>query len=845
MIITGRKFWKQFTTIFLVFVLSGTIGVVNFVQAASPITLSVSLSSFQGTVSTVYDYLVIEATIMASGSPVSGASVTFSDSRSSAFNGQIANTNSSGIALTTVQFNNGWNGGIDTITASATATGYNSNTGSENITILPGSASQLYISPSLANKAASGGSTDVISGTVADYNSAVPGATVTISDTIGSTFSNTPVLTNANGVFSTNFTIANIGTSAIDLITVGEALNGYSPSQSTIVLQVNPYNSSDLTVTMNTFYPSTTSTVYNYIILEATVTAAGTPVSGASVAFSDLRSSAFNGQTANTNSSGIALTTVQFNNGWNGGIDTITASATATGYSGGVCSNNINILAGSATQLYVIPSLANKIAAGGSTDVISGTVGDYNGAVPGATVTISDTIGSTFSNTTILTNANGVFSTYFTMANITTSVIDLVTVGVSSNGFSSSQSTIILQVNPYSSSDLTVAMTTFYPSTISTPQNFMVIEATVTAGGSPVSGASVAFSDSRGSSFNGQIAITNSSGMALTTLELNNGWTSGIDTITASATATGYSGGVCSNIVNLLPGSATQLYVTMSLTNKIAAGGSTDVISGTVAYYGGNAQGATVTISDSIGSTFNITIVSTDKNGYFAANFILPNVVSTTADIITASISEPGYSGSSSGIYLQVNPYVALTISISPTSATFNVGQSKTFTATTSGGSGTYTSYQWYLNGFAQSGRTASTFSYSPASAGSYSITATVTDSLGSTSAQSTAAVVTALVIQTPTPTSTPTPTPTPSPSTTAGSTSSDKITPTPSIVPKQSKSPVSIPNPFATLKIPGFKQVQIIAILIAISVVCVTIVVLYVGYFRKGKLSVDQQTMS
>ena len=77
-------------------------------------------------------------------------------------------------------------------------------------------------------------------------------------------------------------------------------------------------------------------------------------------------------------------------------------------------------------------------------------------------------------------------------------------------------------------------------------------------------------------------------------------------------------------------------------------------------------------------------------------------------------------------------------------------------TATASGGSGSYTSYQWYVDGSAQTGQTASTFSYSPASAGSYSITVTVTDSLGATSAQSTAATVTvnsALVAPTVTPT--------------------------------------------------------------------------------------------
>jgi len=85
----------------------------------------------------------------------------------------------------------------------------------------------------------------------------------------------------------------------------------------------------------------------------------------------------------------------------------------------------------------------------------------------------------------------------------------------------------------------------------------------------------------------------------------------------------------------------------------------------------------------------------------------------------------------------------ALSVSISPTSVTLNVGQSQTFVAAASGGSGSYSSYQWYVSGVAQSGQTSSTFIYSPTSSGSYSITVTVTDSLGATSAQSTAATVT------------------------------------------------------------------------------------------------------
>ena len=76
----------------------------------------------------------------------------------------------------------------------------------------------------------------------------------------------------------------------------------------------------------------------------------------------------------------------------------------------------------------------------------------------------------------------------------------------------------------------------------------------------------------------------------------------------------------------------------------------------------------------------------------------------------------------------------SLSVSVSPSSWTMDVGQSKTFTATASGGSESYKSYQWYVDGAAQPGQTAQTFSYSPGFRGFYLITVTVTDSLGDTS---------------------------------------------------------------------------------------------------------------
>ena len=217
----------------------------------------------------------------------------------------------------------------------------------------------------------------------------------------------------------------------------------------------------------------------------------------------------------------------------------------------------------------------------------------------------------------------------------------------------------------------------------------------------------------------------------------------GFDAITATVTASGYTGGVGSNNVYVLPYSSSQLYVTPSLTNKVTVAGSMDVLSGNVYAGGVGVQGATVTLSDSIGSYFNITSIQTDKNGYFAAYFV-PTSTFTGIDILTVSVAESTFSGSSSAISLQVNPYSSFRVTILPSSLTLDLGQSKILTASASGGSGVYSSYQWYINGITSSGQTSSTLNFSPSQTGAYSITATVTDNLGETCNQSSPMAVTA-----------------------------------------------------------------------------------------------------
>jgi hypothetical protein len=92
------------------------------------------------------------------------------------------------------------------------------------------------------------------------------------------------------------------------------------------------------------------------------------------------------------------------------------------------------------------------------------------------------------------------------------------------------------------------------------------------------------------------------------------------------------------------------------------------------------------------------------------------------------------YTNSSSGKLTQtieiLSNYIGAptpSVTISPGSATLDVGQSQPFTSTVYGGISPFL-YQWYLNGAAVSGATSATWNFTTSSAGSYTVFVKVTD---------------------------------------------------------------------------------------------------------------------
>ncbi len=175
---------------------------------------------------------------------------------------------------------------------------------------------------------------------------------------------------------------------------------------------------------------------------------------------------------------------------------------------------------------------------------------------------------------------------------------------------------------------------------------------------------------------------------------------------------------------------------TISLSTNFGYVGDTVTVS--AAFLSGFASGSSITIKfDGTTLTTTPSQVTADIFGSFVANITIP-----VAAVGSHSISATDLNNNIGLAAFTVQ--APLVVVVLPASWVMDVGQpSKTFTANASGGSGFYSSYRWYVNGALQSGQTTSTFSFSAVSAGSYLITVTVTDSLGTTSAQSTAASVT------------------------------------------------------------------------------------------------------
>jgi hypothetical protein len=148
--------------------------------------------------------------------------------------------------------------------------------------------------------------------------------------------------------------------------------------------------------------------------------------------------------------------------------------------------------------------------------------------------------------------------------------------------------------------------------------------------------------------------------------------------------------------------------ITYTLTIQTTTGGTTSPVPGTYTYTVGT----------------NVQVTATPSAGYVFDVWQL-NGVNKTSTLSYTVLMDQDYT--LKALFKSAPTPPPFSVSIIPASTTINKGDSVTFSPTINGGTSPY-SYQWYLNGNPVSGATGSSWTFTPASSGTYHVYLKVTD---------------------------------------------------------------------------------------------------------------------
>ncbi len=455
--------------------------------------------------------VTVLASNLNSGSPVAGVPVTFSDAGAGGtFSSSVVNTGSDGLASTNYTLPSS----AKTVTISATSPGYAAATFSETsvltaeaLTATAGNNQSGYVGTTLAT---------ALTVTATNNGSPVSGITVDFSDSgAGGSFGALSVVTDANGIASTTYTLPPNPTA----ITISATSAGYSTAT---FAETAMANVQALTATSGNNQSGNVGTTLP-AALTVTATSNGNPVSGVSVTFSDGGAGgSFGTGVVTTGSNGTASTTYTLPST----AKTVTVSVTSAGYNTATFTETAT---SSVTQLG-LSSGGKQTGAAGTTlplPIVFVAKNASGATVSGATITFSDGgAGGSFSVTSAVTNSTGQASTSYTLPTTAKSLSITASSGsviatasekaiagpaaifsiVSGNNQSANRNTTL-------GKKLVVSVTDQYKNS--------------------VSGATVTFTDNgAGGTFSATSAITTSNGQA--SVSYTTGSTSGTVTITAT-----------------------------------------------------------------------------------------------------------------------------------------------------------------------------------------------------------------------------------------------------------------------------------------------------------------------
>jgi hypothetical protein len=353
--------------------------------------------------------------------------------------------------------------------------------------------------------------------------------------------------------------------------------------------------------------------------LGVTATNKGAAVAGVSVTFSDGNSGGvFNPTTAVTNSSGVATTAYT--------LPTTPGTYTITGSAAGYTTAAFTETATGAAKTLIVNAGNNQSGTVSTTLPTALTVEATNNGSPvsGVTVTFTGTAG-TFGTPTVTTGSNGLASTTYTLpATAGTYTVTASGTGYTAATFTETAVSAAKTLTVTGGNNQTGAPGTILP----TP---LTVEAT--SSGVPVAGLSVSFIDGKKGSFSPNPAITNSSGIASTSLTLPQ--TAG--TVTVTAGVVGYTNATFTETV-----AAPVLTLTATAgNNQTGSTGATLPVALTVeaTNNGLPVSGVTVKFTGGTGGSFGTPTVTTGSNGLASTTYTLP----TTAGTVTITASATGY----------------------------------------------------------------------------------------------------------------------------------------------------------------------------------------------------------
>ncbi len=587
--------------------------------AGAPATTTVLMGGSQSaTISTAFAAPLTVLVADSNGTPVPGATVTYtrpSSGASATLSAATATTSASGTAQVTATANA--TAGSYQITGSVAgvtpvATFNLANIGvPASIAVSSGSPQSATVNTSDANLVAlvRDSANQPVPGVVVTFAAPASGATAVLGATTATTNSSGLATVGATagtiaGTYSVSATVASYSTSFVLTNTAGAAAS--------------------LAIGSGDGQSATVATAFASPLVATALDAYGNPVAGISISFASTGAS-FAPTSATTGSSGTAQTTATA--GHTAGSYAVTASASGLGSISYSLANTagapatIAIVSGSGQTATVHTAFASPLAV---------SVADvYGNPAPGATVTFAAPgAGASATVSSASTNALGIASTGAVANNLAGSYNVTASVGAASVQFGLANA---------AGAPATVTWTSGTGQTVTVGTSFASIGATVVdAYGNPVPGVSVTVTSpaSGASALPNPLTITtNASGVATGTLTANH--TAGTFSVTAAA------------------GSATT--ATMSLTNHAGAAAAIAAVTGsgqhaTVAtpfasslvalvsdQYGNPVQGSSVSFSAGANATFGSSPATTAVDGKATTSVTAGQLA--TAYTVTASIT--------------------------------------------------------------------------------------------------------------------------------------------------------------------------------------------------------------